>query len=228
MRVAIHQPNYLPWAGYFYKMFFCDIFIFLDDAQYTKNSFINRNRIKTPNGEQWLTVPVYGSISSKINEIQTKGDIWKTKHIKTLQMNYSKAPHFKDYYEDFVNVISGPETFISEVNIKLIEYIARILEVPCKFKRASEIGSDKTSDDRLIDLIQKVGGDFYLSGKGGANYQDENKFKSCNIELKYYDFRPPEYTQLWGSFISGLSVVDLLFNCGTEARSLLVKNENIV
>jgi len=221
MRVAIHQPNYLPWPGYFYKMFKCDIFIFLDDAQYTKNSFINRNRIKTPSGEQWLTVPVHGSLSERINEVKTKDDIWKAKHIKTLQLNYCKAPYFSQYFEDIASIINEPENLISEINMKLIKHIARVLEVPCKFMISSEIGSDKTADDRLIDLIHKVGGDFYLSGKGGANYQSEEKFKANDIELHYYDFKPPQYPQLWKEFIPALSIIDMLFNCGPESRRIM-------
>lgn len=221
LRVAIHQPNYLPWSGYFYKMFKCDIFIFLDDAQYTKNSFINRNRIKTPSGEQWLTVPVHGSLSDKINEVKAKDSLWKAKHIKTLQLNYCKAPYFNQYFEEIAGIINGPENLVSDINIKLIRHIASILDAPCKFMMSSEIGSEKTSDDRLIDLVLHVGGDFYLSGKGGANYQHEEKFKAKGIRLEYYDFKPPIYPQLWKDFIPALSIIDLLFNCGNQSKQVM-------
>ncbi|AQS60355.1 WbqC family protein [Desulforamulus ferrireducens] len=222
MRVAIHQPNYFPWSGYFYKMFFCDIFVFLDDVQYSKNSFINRNRIKTPNGASWLTVPVKASMKDKINEVTFAKKDWQIKHIKTLDGNYAKAPYYNKYREELFAKLTEPVSNLAELNINLLKVIAKWLEVPCQFVLSSEIGSNQTGDDRLIDIILKIGGTSYLSGRGGAKYQDENKFLSKGLGFQYYDFTPPLYSQLWGESIPGLSIIDMLFNCGEKSRDILL------
>lgn len=216
--VAIHQPNFLPWLGYYYKISQCDVFVFLDDVEYTKNSFINRNRIKTPDGEKWITLPVSysGKSTQKINECEIVG---KDKAVKKLLgqilHNYRKAAHFEDYYEVLTDILTNSPANLSELNIKLTQWILSLLNINTKLIRSSEINIDADdATDRLIQICKKFDGDTYISGSGGMNYQDELRFSENRLELSITDFSHPEYPQLWGKFTPNLSIMDYLFNNG--------------
>ncbi|CAB3901108.1 hypothetical protein LMG26846_04513 [Achromobacter insuavis] len=220
MRIAIHQPNYVPWSGYFYKIAQCDCFVFLDDAQYTKNSFINRNRIKTPQGEHWLTIPVSASLGQSIREVNPQKG-WVEKHIKTLQQSYAKTRGYKQYADGIASVLHANNSNLAEFNISLIKHICELLDIATPILRASELGVAGSSDERLAAITAHLGGDIYLSGFGGANYQLEQTFAERNIALETYKFRPPVYKQQWGEFIGGLSILDVLFNCADEAMDVI-------
>jgi hypothetical protein len=219
--VAVHQPNYLPWSGYFYKMLNANIFVFLDDVHFSKNSYINRNKIKGPQGAQWLTVPVKASIHKVINEIGFSDSRWSAKHLKTMDACYKKAPYYQWFRQPLAEILETPFATISELNKALIIQIAKWLDISCEFRSSSELKVTGSSDDRIIDIVKKVGGSVYLSGRGGGNYQDAQKFLNAGIVLKYYDFSPQVYSQLWGDFQSGLSIIDLLFNTGPDAVNIL-------
>jgi WbqC-like protein family len=220
--IAIHQPNYLPWPGYFYKMLTCDDFVFLDDVVMATRSFSNRNRVKTKNGVLWLTVPcnyVWGE--TLIRDVTIAGDKWRKKHLRTLEESYRKAPYLNDYMPRLTEIILANEAGICDLNIRLIKQIAEWLDISCSFHMSSALEVSSKADDRIIDLVKRLQGSAYLSGHGGANYQTEDKFKEQEIDLIYYSFKPPTYPQLWGNFESGLSVIDLLFNCGPDSRGIL-------
>jgi len=217
MRVGIHQPNYIPWGGYFYKVLHSDVFIFLDDAQYTKNSLINRNKIKTAAGAAWLTIPVKGSISKTIHEIGFAVDSWANKHISTLQMNYAKAPYTKDYLPQIAECMLKPYDNLANHNIPLIQMIAGFLGAKCVFLRSSEMKAEGKSDKKLAALVCEAEGTVYLSGKGGANYQSEETFAQNGVKLAYTNYVQREYPQLWGPFEANLSILDILFNCGDKS-----------
>lgn len=220
MIISIHQPNFFPWLGYFYKIAHSDLFIILDDAQYTKNSYINRSQIKTPQGCFWLTVPLmHASLSTKINEVKISNSMWREKLIKTLESFYKKAPYFMDYKAKIFDLLSQQYSSISELNIALIKYICSVFEIKIPFFMASEMPSNLKGDDRLIELIEHLKGDVYLSGSGGKKYQSEEKFKEKRINLIYSSFEHPIYHQLWGEFQGGLSVLDFLFNYGSNFKS---------
>ncbi len=220
--VAIHQPNYLPWAGYFYKMLACDDFVFLDDVVMATRSFSNRNRIKTKDGILWLTVPCkYAWGETLIKDVSIADQRWRKKHLRTLEESYRKATYLYDYLPRLTEIILAEEASISKLNIRLIKQIADWLNISCSFHISSSLGVSSKSDDRIIELVKKLGGAIYLSGYGGANYQTEEKFKEENLDLIYYAFKPPTYPQLWGNFEAGLSVLDLLFNCGPDSRGIL-------
>lgn len=225
--VAIHQPNYIPWAGYFYKILKSDKFVFLDNVQYTKNSFINRNRIKGPNGTQWLTIPVTIKFGDAINNAIFADDRWAIKHMKTLDGCYSKSLYYESFRPGLQKLYKYTYSNIAELNIKLINEISSWLKLRCEFYLASEITTKSQSDERLIEIVKELNGRIYLSGKGGAKYQDEKKFNESNIDLKYYDFIPPVYSQVWGEFIPGLSILDLLFNVGSENARDILENKEI-
>jgi WbqC-like protein family len=223
MIVAIHQPNFLPWLGYFYKMACCDVFIILDDAQYTKNSFINRNRIKTPQGELWLTIPVSPNLGTKICDVTVRHSDWPDKALKTLRANYGRARHFGDFIPEIEVIFRECPSRLAATNIALIRAIVRGLNLTCRMVFASELGVEGHGDQRLVELVKAVGGTMYLSGYGGRKYQTEASFSDRGLECRYYDFSPPTYRQLWGEFIPGLSAADALFNCGAEGTRALLR-----
>ena len=219
MIVAIHQPNFLPWIGYFYKMYKSDIFVFLDNVQFSKNSYQNRVKIKTSQGAQWLTLPVFHKFGQLTKDVRiNNNEKWKEKHLKTIELNYKKAPYFNQIYDLLVKVYTNNKwELMTDFNIELITAICNFLDIKTKTIRASSLNTSGSATELLIDIVKKVGGDIYLSGKGGMKYQNENRFKEENVTLIYTNFKHPVYPQLWGEFIEGLSIIDLLFNCGEES-----------
>ncbi len=212
MIISIHQPNFLPWLGYFHKIRMADVHVFLDDVQFTKNSYINRTRIKTPNGPYWLTVPVKVTLGMKINEVGISDRRWLEKACKTIECFYKKTPHFDFLYEELVMALSANYENLASMNIALIKKICDLLGLEKTFVCSSDFPSELKADDRLIELIKKIDGHTYISGAGGKNYQSDNKFEENSINLVYSDFKYPEYTQPWGEFVPGLSIIDYLFN----------------
>lgn len=219
MIIAIHQPQYLPWLGYFDKMIKADAFCYLDNVQYKKNEWQNRNRIKTAQKQQWLTVPVLYRFPQKINEVKINNAVnWKRKHLQALITNYNKSPFFREYIGFFEAVYAKDWEFLSELNVYLIDQICDMLDLQAK--RTVPASTLSLSDDptgRLIDICKALGGDTYLSGQDGAKYMDLEQFNQQGIQVMVQDFQHPEYPQLFGDFVSHLSIVDLLFNCGPES-----------
>jgi len=196
----------------------------LNDAEFSKNSYINRNRIKTQRGAHWLTVPVNANSTSSINEVRIANMIWNKKHVKTLKSAYGKAPFFQTVFPWFEDLLTTAQfDFLSELNIHIIKKICNKMEFVPRFKISSDYNVKSKRDDRLIALVKEVGGTHYLSGYGGAKYQDPKKFEKNGIDIKYYNYQPPVYAQLWGAFTPNLSILDLLFNIGFESTSSLLK-----
>lgn len=227
--VAIHQPNYAPWLGYFAKMAQADVFIFLDDAQYTKNSYINRVQIDAGGKARWLTVPVSYRFGDPIRAVRASDHDWRRSHLDTLKALYAGAAQFKSVWTWLVALYGRlPDTDLAGSNRVLIEAIAANLGIGRRFLRSSdfEIGA-ATGDDRLIALLQAVGKDAkYLSGKGGSNYQDPAKFAAAGIGLAYSEFVHPSYEQGHEAFLPGLSILDALFRIGFERTAALVAPSN--
>ncbi|MFC1887721.1 WbqC family protein [Candidatus Cloacimonadota bacterium] len=228
LTIAIHQPDYIPWMGYFYKLAMVDKFVFLDAVQYPRGRrFANRNRIKTSNGVKYLTIPVSippgrdGKIT--YNEIQFADSNWKLKHLRTLKMNYSRSPYFNEIYSMVESVLNMDISF-TEQNILLINSIADYLQIKTPVFRLSELLNNFGKKNYLIiDICKKLNADVYFSGTGGGReYNNEELLNQNNIQLKYSDFNHPVYPQLWGEFIPRLSILDLLFNCGPESRTYLI------
>jgi len=230
MIVAIHQPNYIPWLGYFYKIYKSDIFVFLDNVQFTKNSFQNRNKIKTPQGPIWLTEPILmkGRFGQLTNEVEFNNRIpWREKHLKTLEMNYKKAKYFDKYFPKLQKVYFKKEwKKLVDFNIELIKFICNELGLNKRFEIASELEANGKATNLLVDICKRIGADVYLSGRGGQKYQREDIFNNAGINVVYSNFKHPTYPQLWGEFEPNLSVLDLLFNCGPESLIILSSGED--
>jgi hypothetical protein len=222
--VAIHQPNYLPWVGYFHKMDNSDIFVFLNDDQYAKNQVANRNKIKTAKGAIYLTVPVLikGHSGQLTLDVEIDNHInWRKKHWKSILFNYKKAQYFGNYSLFFEELYQREWKKLSELNEYIIRNIAENLGIKTKFIRSSELGTEGMSTERLINIVRAVGGSTYLSGIHGKDYMDENKFKERGVNLTYQDFHHPAYRQLFGKFIPKMSIIDLLFNEGPESIDII-------
>lgn len=223
MIVAVHQPQYLPWLGYFDKMIRADVFCYLDNVQYKKNEWQNRNRIKTAEAWQWVTVPVLYRFPQKIDEVQINNTVdWRRKHLQALTTNYARAPYFKAVIDVFREIYTAPWDSIAELNIAVIERIRVLLGLEGKRTlRASSLELSDNPTGRLIDICKSVGADTYLAGAGGADYMDLAQFASRTVKVTFQNFNHPVYPQCHGTFVSHLSIVDLLFNCGPESLGVL-------
>lgn len=226
MIAAIHQPQYLPWIGYFDKMLKSDVFCYLDNVQFKKNEWQNRNRIKTPQGWQWATVPVTYRFPQKINEVKVDHTAdWGRKHLQALISAYGKAPFFDDHVDFFRDAYSRPWTSLSDLNIHMTEYLRRKLGLgrkPTFLASRMQTGDDPTG--RLIDICQALGADTYLSGRDGGRYMDLERFKAKGLRVAVQDFHPPVYPQRFGAFVPNLSAVDLLFNCGPRSMEKILES----
>ncbi len=223
MIVAVHQPQYLPWLGYFDKIRIADVFCYLDNVQYKKNEWQNRNRIKTAQNWQWLTVPVHYRFPQKINEVEINNSVnWKKKHLQALITNYSKAPYFKDYITPLEDLFTKDWELLSEFNIGLLERLREFLNLHDKpaIPASSMVLRDDPTE-RLIDICKAVGADTYLAGQDGRTYMDLERFRANGITVITQEFKHPVYPQLYDEFQSHMSIVDLLFNCGPESIKII-------
>ena len=222
--IAIIQPSFIPWRGYFSFFNQCDVFVFYDDVQYDKHGWRNRNQIKTHSGLQWVSVPVLtkGHSTQKILEAKIDYTInWQDKVLKSIRNAYIKAPHFENYFPCVQAIISKKWDTISNLDIALTTEIAQLFEIKCSFHKSSDIDipQDFSKVRRLIHICQHFGANQYLSGPSAKDYIDaENLFPNFKIELKYISYDFPIYEQLHGEFQSSVSILDLLFNCGPDKK----------
>ena len=220
-KVAILQSNYIPWKGYFDMIAAVDEFILYDDMQYTRRDWRNRNQIKTPQGVQWLTVPVQvkGKYDQKIKDTLIDGSDWATAHWKTLVQNYRRAPHFLEVAQRLEPLyLSESYTNISQLNRRFIEVICHYLGIKTIISNSWDYNLLDGKTERLADLCMQAGGTEYISGPSAKDYVDESVFNNINIQLTWFDYAGyPEYPQLWAEFTHGVTILDLLFNCGKDA-----------
>jgi hypothetical protein len=222
MRIAIHQPQYLPWLGYFDKMDRCDTFVLLDDVQYKKNEWQNRNKIRNAEGWQWITVPVLYAFGQTIKETRIdRRQNWREKHIKSTELNYSRAPHFDEYYPFFRESLEKQWEYLADLNAHFIEYFKETLGIKTKLVRSSALGIKTRGTERLVDICRAQGGDTYLSGAGGEDYLDKELFGKSGIKLEFQEYEHPTYRQLYDGFHPNMSVIDLLFCHGNESIDII-------
>jgi WbqC-like protein family len=228
--VAIVQSSYVPWKGYFDLIDRVDEFVLYDDRQYTRRDWRNRNRIKTPQGLAWLTIPVEvkGKYTQPICETRISDPRWADRHWKTLVHNYAGAPHFDDHRELVEDLYLGStETMLSLVNRRFLAAICGVLgiETPLSWSMDYEAEGDKT--ERLVSICKRAGADAYLSGPSAKAYLDEQQFADAGIALSYMDYGGyPEYPQPHPPFEHAVSIVDLLFCTGPDARSYIKAASN--
>jgi hypothetical protein len=222
MRCVILQPSYIPWRGYFDLIHRADVFVFYDDVQYDARGWRNRNRIKTPNGTRWLTIPVrkHGSQTAHIpiNAIEIADDAWAQSHLDALRAAYRRAPHFKELEEWLVHMYAAPPRNLAEFTIAATVDIARRLGIEStRFMRSSELAVEGRRTDRLIAVLQAVGADHYLSGPSARDYIEPAKFDAAGIALEWMTYDYPQYSQPHPPFDPRVSIIDLLVSVGREA-----------
>jgi hypothetical protein len=226
--IGVLQPGYLPWLGFFEQLWRCDVFVIYDDVQFEKGSWRNRNRIKTPQGSQWLTVPVLlkGKGFPLIHEVEINPSVaWQKKHIKTLQQCYAKAPFYENYSKKLFDIVDRPWRTLIDLDVALIRWIAEVLGIDTRTVLSSSLGIEGKNVERLIAVIRELKGKVFYEGASGKNYIDAEQFEKEGITVVFQDYRHPVYPQLYGNFASHLSVIDLLFNCGPESLNILTHSE---
>ena len=218
MILSAHQPAYLPWLGYLDKVARADVFVYLDTVQFEKNSFINRNRIKTPHGPQWLTVPVKlkGHLSQTLRDTQIQPrHTWAPKHLKSIQMNYSKSAFFGAYWKKLEILMAVEQTILAELCWRQLRFWLDEFAITTRVVRSSELTLTGSKGDLILELCRHFGANHYLSGALGRDYLEVEKFKAAGIELEFQHYISPVYSQLWGAFVPNLSIVDYWLNCGS-------------
>jgi hypothetical protein len=226
--LAILQSNYIPWKGYFDIIGLCDEFILFDDAQFTKNDWRNRNQIKTQNGVQWLTIPVvHGSLAQKIKDTKVADLRWPRKHWNAVSGSYARAAHFGDYRQRLEELFLGcEEEYLSRVNHRFLTALCEMLGIGTKISWSMDYGVIEGKTERLVDLCRKAGATVYLSGPSAKDYVQEELFREAGIELRWMDYSGyPEYRQLHGPFVHGVSVLDLILNEGPNAPKFMKWNQ---
>ncbi|WP_221899167.1 WbqC family protein [Hymenobacter sediminicola] len=228
-KVAILQSNYIPWKGYFDLLNSVDDFIFYDEVQYTKNDWRNRNRIKTAQGVQWLTIPVrQEQLAQKISETRVDDLGWGARHWRTLAQNYSRAAYFEQYKEQLQELYCGPNSeFLSQINQRFIRALNELLGIRTRLHSSIDfqVHGDRTA--RLVELVQAVGGTEYVSGPAARVYLDADQFAQAGLGLRWMSYAGyPEYPQVHGSFEHHVSVLDLLLNAGPAASRYMLSFPN--
>ena len=218
MILSAHQPAYLPWLGYFEKIQKADVFIYLDTVQFEKNSFINRNKIKTPQGGQWLTIPVKVKGHTNGTLIDTEvddGQPWRSKHLKSIEMNYRKAPYFTECFPKIERLPWIPTNNLAELCWQQLNFWLTEFQIDTQIIRSSELDIRSKKSDLVLDLCKHFAAEHYLSGALGRDYLNENDFAVAGIKVEYQEFIHPVYPQRWGGFEPYMGIVDYWMNCGS-------------
>jgi hypothetical protein len=224
-KVAIVQSNYIPWKGYFDMIAAVDEFILYDDMQYTRRDWRNRNLIKTPQGVQWLTIPVMvkGKYYQSVRETEIDGLDWASNHWRALVQNYRHAAHFEEIAVWLEPIYSARNhTHLSALNRLLLEAVCKYLGIGTKISNSWDYTLIDGKSERLVALCVQAGGNEYISGPSAKSYVKPEVFENAGIKLSWFDYSGYEhYPQLWGEFTQMVSILDMLFNCGLEARRYL-------
>jgi hypothetical protein len=213
--VTIHQPDFAPWLGFFDRWAASDLFVVLDDVQFLRRGWHHRDRIKTANGVRWLTVPVRKKerFDQPINEAKIdNGENWRDKHLKTIAAAYGKAPRFCELFARLEEVYSRGHKLLVELNMDLLGLFVRELGIDTPVVMASNLEVPGSGSRRLADMVEKLGGDTYLTGTGSRDYLCEEDFTERGMQVSWQEYRQPDYPQLHGPSESGLSVIDYCMN----------------
>lgn len=229
MIAAIHQPNFLPWLGFFEKLAKSDVFVLFDDVQFPRGkSYGYRTLIKTAQGPKWISVPIASKTDlNSYRETQIASSNWQKKTIKTIRFAYQKAPFFDDYFAQLQTALNKPYKYIFDLNLALIELLVDSLKIQTKLICSSDICANKelNGEEKILFILKEIKATEYISGQGAGSrrYINENNFEDENIKLVWQEFKHPQYQQLHGAFIPNLSAIDLLFNHGPDSDKILLE-----
>lgn len=230
MRLSAHQSAYLPWCGYLQRIAMSDVFVVLDSVQFEKNSFTNRNRIKNPNGVNWLTVPVHlkNHLSETLSDLKiAHTNNWQKKHWKSIQSSYAKAPEFPRH-EEFLRLLFLERwDSLRELNDTILHYFLDLLGINTPIHYLSDLKISGKKQDLIINLCEHFDSGEFLFGPEGRNYVEANLFIEKKIEVLFHDYNEAPYPQLWGDFVPNLSAIDMLLNCSIDdVRERIVTKGN--
>lgn len=228
MILSANQPYFAPFPGFLYKAYVSDILVILDNVQFPRRTtWITRNRFKSSQGTLWMTVPVWkkGLGLQKISDVRICYDFrWTRKHLESLKVAYANAPYFEDHLPFLEEVFSSQIEKLTELNLKIIRYILNVLQIRTELILLSELGVEERGNLLPVAICRKMGIVNFMAQYSARKYLDADLFREAGIRLEYFKRRAPVYPQLWGDFISDLSVFDLIFNCGPKARDILIRN----
>lgn len=227
--VVIHQPDFIPYLGFFHRFLSADLYVVLDDVQfvYGSRAWTHRDKIKTPKGTQWLTVSVKKPPrDTAINQVELSDEVdWRTDHIRLLEANYRGAPFFEQIMPSLRTLYAEPAKMLADFNLRSIRMLMSLLDVETPMVLSSTLSPQGAKNDLLVDLLKKIGADRYLAGVGSRDYMDESLFGAAGIEVVWQDFQHPVYPQQFGEFQPYLSAIDMLFNCGIDRSRQLLRGE---
>jgi WbqC-like protein family len=222
MRVTIHQPQFLPWLGYLDKIDRSDLFVVLDNVQFKKSDWQNRNRIRTSDGWQWLTIPVRHRFGQLITEVHINPEVdWRSKHLTALGIHYGAAPYASRYLESLRALYQQVCERLVDLNMAVLRWLLQAFAIKTPLYLASDMKVRDDATDRLIDICREVGASEYLAGPGAQEYMDVERFRMSGIQLQLQHFRHPVYRQCYQPFVPGMAAIDLLFNLGPSGMSAL-------
>ena len=228
MRVTILQPSYLPWLGFFEQMSRSDKFVLLDDVQYTRRDWRNRNKVRVKEGWVWLTVPVQQKSRFSQSLLETRIDnsvSWRRKHLETLRQHYCKAPFFEKYFPRCQQIYEKDWEFLFDLCLETIQFLKEEMGIETPLLRSSEMKLSGEKTERLVSICRELGATHYLSGESGSDYISQEDFSNPGIELEYQNYEHPVYPQRYPGFVPHLSTIDLLFNCGEQSLSILKQDK---
>jgi hypothetical protein len=227
--VVIHQPDFIPYLGFFHRFLSADLYVVLDHVQfvYGSRAWTHRDKIKTPKGAQWLTVGVKKPPrDTAINQVELSDEVdWRTDHMRLLEANYRGAQFFDQIMPSLRALYAEPAKMLVDLNLRSIKMMASLLDVETPMVLSSTLAPQGAKNELLVDLLKKVSADRYLSGVGSRDYMDESVFEAAGIEVLWQDFQHPVYPQQFGEFQPYLSAIDILFNCGIDASRRLLRGE---
>ena len=223
MKCAAHQPAFIPWLGFFEKASKVDVFVLLDNVKFTNRDFINRNKIRTPDGWMWLTVPVSkGSWKKIIAEVKIVENKWRSKMVKSIQRNYGRAKFFESYFEIIKRLLSWKNGYLLQVNLSFLKWLFDEMKVSCDVVLQSCLElSDLKASEMLVEITKQVGCDTYLSGQGALNYLKPRIFEEEGIKVEWQNFIHPIYPQVFTPFIENMSILDGLLNMGEKVKVMI-------
>lgn len=223
MNCVILQPSYIPWRGVFHQIHKADCFVFYDDVQYDKHGWRNRNKIKTPKGLKWLTIPVHsgGNVveHTPINQIQIDWtQNWPHKHWESIRQVYARAPYFKEFEQEIAAFYRQKPALLAEFTISTTMTLAKLLGISkTRFVRSSSLRAEGSKTERLLQILKEVGATHYISGPSAREYLDEARLRDAGISVEWMEYKYPEYEQLYPPYEVGVSILDLLFMKGPES-----------